>query len=240
MEQFIFDTKNRKKDPVYRDIIVLNGDEHFHLARVLRIKVGSRIFVTDANGTTCLCLVRRIERDKSVCEVIEEYSGLNSSLRNFCIAAAVLKPVSKLEFAIEKCTELGVAQILLFNSERSKKVNLRLDRLQNIIVSAVKQSLQSKAPGLVFLKGLEEVVSHSHAFEEKIVFHEKADAMVYDYLLNLEKHKSVIAMVGPEGGFSDGEIDFLIGKGFKSFSLGKPRLRSETAMIKVASLLAVY
>jgi 16S rRNA (uracil1498-N3)-methyltransferase len=165
---------------------------------------------------------------------------LNSSLREFCIGLAVLKPISKLEFAIEKCTELGASRLMLFNSERSKDINLRFIRLNSVVRSAVKQSLQSKIPELAIAKRLEDVASQGYAYEEKIVLHEKSNDMVDDYLSGLKKRTSVIALVGPEGGFSGNEINFLIGKGFKSFSIGKSRLRSETATIKIASLLAVY
>ena len=165
---------------------------------------------------------------------------MNSSLRECCIGLSVLKPISKLEFAIEKCTELGASRLVLFNSERSKKANLRSDRLKSIVISAVKQSLQSKIPELAIEKDLENVASQSYVYEEKFVLHEKSNDMVNDYLLGLKKSSSVIALVGPEGGFSDAEVDFLIGKGFKSFSVGKSRLKSETAAIKIASLLAVY
>ncbi|MFZ1081387.1 MAG: RsmE family RNA methyltransferase [Candidatus Kryptoniota bacterium] len=240
MEQFIFGIENRARNSEGDDIITIDGNEHFHLARVLRLKVGEKIFATDGIGTTCLCIVRRIEKGKSICEVIEEYHNLNSSLRECCIGLSVLKPISKLEFAIEKCTELGASRLVLFNSERSKKASLRSDRLKSIVISAVKQSLQSKIPELAIEKDLENVASQSYVYEEKFVLHEKSNDMVNDYLLGLKKSSSVIALVGPEGGFSDAEVDFLIGKGFKSFSVGKSRLKSETAAIKIASLLAVY
>lgn len=247
MEQFIFEIENRIRNSGRRldslsgkDLIMIKGDEHFHLARVLRMKVGEKIFAADGNGTTCLCIVKRIEKQESTCEVVEEYHNLNLSLREFCIGMAVLKPISKLEFAIEKCTELGASRIVLFNSERSKNVNLRFDRLQSIVKSAVKQSLQSKIPELAIVKNFEEVASHSYAYEEKFVLHEKSNTMVDDHLSKMNKTNSVIALVGPEGGFLESEIEFLVGKGLKSVSLGKSRLRSETAAIKIASLLAVY
>ncbi len=240
MEQFIFQIENRASNSDHVDMITITGDEHFHLARVLRVRVTEKVLATDGNGTTCLCIVRQIEKDKLTCEVIEEYHDLNASLREFCIGLAVLKPVSKLEFAIEKCTELGTARLMLFNAERSKVVNIRSDRLNSVVISAVKQSLQSRIPELAIEKNLEDVASKSFVYQEKLVLHEKAGDTINDHLSRLTKTASVIAMIGPEGGFSENEIEFLAGEGFKSLSIGKSRLRSETAAVKIASLLAVY
>jgi 16S rRNA (uracil1498-N3)-methyltransferase len=240
MEQFIFESGNRARNSNGEDIIVIKGEEHFHLSRVLRTKVGDKILATDGKGVTCLCAVLHIGKDASTCKVVEEFRGMNSSRRNFCIGIAVLKPPSKIEFALEKCTELGARSFLLFNTERSEKVSLRLERLTGIARSAVKQSLQSIIPELAILKKLEEAAALSRAYEEKFVLHEKSDRSVEGYLSILSPETSVVALVGPEGGFSGKEIDFLNGEGFRSASVGKSRLRSETAAIKIASLLAAY
>ncbi len=240
MEQFIFEIGNRRKVPGGVDTITLKGEEHFHLSRVLRARPNDKVLATDGKGTTCLCIVQSIETDRSTCKVIEEYRELNSSLREFCIGMAVLKPVSKLELAIEKCTELGARGFLLFNSERTERVSLRTERVAGIIRSAVKQSLQSIIPEFAVLKNVEEVVSRSHVYKNKFVLHERSKDILDEYLSSTKKDSSAIALVGPEGGFSEEEITFLIGQGFKSVCVGKSRLRSETAAIKIASLLAEY
>ncbi len=240
MEQFIFETGDRGEEGKGDRAIVIKGDENFHLARVLRVKVGDRIFATDGKGTTYLCALRQIGKDKSVCDVIEEYHNLNCSLREFCIGISLLKPMSKLELAIEKCTELGARKFVLFNSERTEKVNPRPGRLQSIVKSAVKQSLQSQFPDLIIVKDLEAVLHNSSAYSEKFVLHEKSNEKISDYISHVPTDSPAVALIGPEGGFSDREIDFLAGSGFKTLSLGLSRLRSETAAIKMASLLAAY
>lgn len=240
MEQFIFSPENRSRNSAGEDVIAIKGEEHFHLSRVLRVRIGENIFASDGNGLTCLCVIQHIGKDTSTCRVVEEFLEMNSSRRQFCIGMAVLKPVSKLEFAIEKCTELGARSFMLFNTERSEKVSLRIERLTGIVRSAVKQSLQSIIPELAIGKNLEEVSVRSHVYEEKFVLHEKSNRFVNEYLSKLNAETSAIALVGPEGGFSEKEIDFLNDKGFKSVSVGKSRLRSETASIKIASLLATY
>jgi len=270
MEQFFFEPENRAIISTGVDTIAIKGEEHFHLSRVLRAKIGEKIFATDGKGVTCLCEIRQIGKDTSTCKVVQEFRNMNSSRRPFCIGMAVLKPVSKLEFAIEKCTELGARNFMLFNTERSERVSLRIERLTDIVRSAVKQSLQSIIPELAIAKNLsewildesaygivkscstnlpygivdrysgEEVAMQSRVYEEKFVLHEKSDHAVEEYLSKLSSETSVIALIGPEGGFSEKEIDFLNDKGFKSVSVGKSRLRSETAAIKIASMLAAY
>ena len=240
MEQFIFDDRNFSLMQNGKSILVIEGDEHFHLSRVLRVRVGDRILATNGKGATCLCVVTVMEKSRSVCEVLEKYDRLNCSVRSFRIGLAFLKPVSKMEMAVEKCTELGASGFVLFNTERSERTNPRLDRLQAIIKSAVKQSLQSRFPDLSIAEDLEKVVAGNVSFEEKIVLHEKAEEILDPGSLLPFVSKSVIALVGPEGGFSENEIALLKGNGYRSYSLGKARLRSETAAMKVASLLAAY
>jgi len=240
MEQFIFAPGNRKRYADGRDVIRIEGEEHFHLSRVLRAKVGDKVLATDGRGVTCLCVIQQIGEEASTCTVAEEFHEMNSSRRRFSIGMTPLKPVSKLEFAIEKCTELGARKFLLFNTERSERVNLRAQRMAGIMRSAVKQSLQSIIPELSIAQDLGEVPAQSGDYELKFVLHEKSDIMIGEYLSKINANSSAIALVGPEGGFSEKEIGILTQEGFKSVSVGKSRLRSETAAIKAASLLALY
>ncbi|MCL5021344.1 MAG: 16S rRNA (uracil(1498)-N(3))-methyltransferase [Bacteroidetes bacterium] len=240
MEQFIFKEENFSRDSAGARSVVIDGDENFHLSRVLRVRQGEKILATDGSGKTLMCVVTSVGKDNSVCEVIEEYDDLNSPPRAFCIAMALLKPVSKLETALEKCTELGARRFLLFNCERSENARPRLDRMQGIVKAAVKQSLRSRIPEVVLVRNLEEAAADGRSFEMKLVLHEKSENMVSARISQMNREKSVIALIGPEGGFSDDEITFLIANGYESFSLGKGRLRSETAAIAIATLLSEY
>ncbi len=240
MEQFIYRDENVSLDATGKRSVFIDGDEHFHLSRVLRIRTGEEVLVTNGAGKTLLCVVRSVGKDRTVCEVVREHDNLNSPRREFCIAVSLLKPVSKLETAVEKCTELGAAGFLLFKSERTETVRPRLDRLEGIVRSAVKQSLRCRIPVLTFVENLGEAAAKGRSYDEKIVLHEKSENMISSHLSRMDAESSVIAMIGPEGGFSEAEIAFLNGNGYRSLSLGKARLRSETAAITIASLLSVY
>ncbi len=240
MEQFIYEDGNLSIREDGKEVLAIDGDEHFHLARVLRVRIGEKILATNGAGTTCLCVVAVIEKSRTVCEVTERIAGLNSSRRKYCIGLAFLRPFSKVELALEKCTELGTSRFVLFNSERSEKANPRPDRLRVIIRSAVKQSLQSRFPDLSISEDLKSLVNENPDYDEKIVLHEKSDEVIEPAALSSTVNRSYISLVGPEGGFSESEIEFLRDNGYRTFSLGKARLRSETAAIKAASLLAAY
>ncbi len=238
MEQFIYKDENLSTEAGGKRNVVIDGDEHFHLSRVLRVRPGEKILVTNGAGKTLMCIVSTIVKSSTVCEVVEEYSDFNLSPREFCIAMALLKPMSKLEIALEKCTELGTRRFLLFNSERSESAKPRLKRLQTIVRSAVKQSLRSRIPELTFVENLELAAADGRSFEDKLVLHEKSGNMIGDYVHRMKKERSAIALIGPEGGFSENEIAFLTENGYESLCLGGARLRSETAAITVASLFS--
>jgi len=106
MEQFIFRSENLSAESG-KKYVIIDGDEHFHLSRVLRLKIGEKILATDGRGSTMMCAVVSVGKVESRCEVIEEYADLNTPRTRFCMAMALLKPMSKLEFALEKCTNLA-------------------------------------------------------------------------------------------------------------------------------------
>lgn len=239
MEQFLFRDENLSGEAGKRTLVI-DGEESFHLFKVLRTRAGENILATNGAGKTLLCVVTTAGKDRTVCEVVEEYDDLNTPRREFCIAMALLKPMSKVETALEKCTELGARRFLLFYSERSESGKPRVERLQTIIKSAVKQSLRSRIPELVIVKDLENAAQHGRIYDARAAMHEKAEESFTGRLHRMENGGSAIAMIGPEGGFSETEIAFLIENGYESLSLGKGRLRSETAAIAVATLLSTY
>jgi 16S rRNA (uracil1498-N3)-methyltransferase len=237
MEQFIFREENVSNAADGKTVVLIDGDEHFHLSRVLRVRVGEKILATDGAGKTFLCVVNEIGKNVSVCGVVERYDDLNSARRNFCIAISLLKPMSKVENALEKCTELGAAGFLLFKSERTETPSARLDRLHGIVKSAMKQSLRSHLPALQYVESLEAAAAAGRSYDEKIVLHERSKEMAAGHLIHLSPDRSAVAFIGPEGGFSENEISFLHESGYGDFSLGEARLRSETAAITIASFL---
>ncbi len=240
MEQFIFSGDDVTTEPDGRKLVAVEGSENFHLLRVLRLRIGDTLLATDGQGRTFLCVLKEASRERSVCEAVQEYHDLNISVRDYCIGLSILKPVSKVELAIEKCTELGARRFLLFYSERSEKTKLRMDRLQAVVKSAVKQSLQSRIPEIRVAKNIDEVSAHAAGYEQRFVLHEKSSEKFEVHLSGLNAPRTTMALIGPEGGFADSEIELLTDNGFMSCSLGSPRLRSETAAIKAASLLSVY
>jgi len=239
MEEFLFRIETLTTDTTGHRVLSIDGEEHFHLCRVLRFKVGDQVLATDGMGTAFLCAIMSMNQKRTLCRVISTIENLNAGLRNYRIGIAMLKPFSKVELALEKCTEIGAESFIVFNCERSGKSLPRLDRLNSILRSATKQSLQSRVPRVEFRNSVEDLVS-SNLFSRRIVLHEKSDQDAAEFLTVIGRREPVVALIGPEGGFTDSEVSFLKKNAFVELSLGKSRLRSETAAIKIASLLSVY
>jgi 16S rRNA (uracil1498-N3)-methyltransferase len=140
----------------------------------------------------------------------------------------IIKKRDRLEFAVEKAVELGVFEIALFRSERTVKENVRMDRLESIAVSAMKQSLRAWLPEITFYRSFDALLN---SYSDCTVFaaHEKIDSA--DKTITTGDSDKNLLLVGPEGGFSANEIEKLKSRNVKLLSLGRNRLRTETAAL---------
>lgn len=240
MEEFIVEDIKAIDEARKSGSITISGEEHFHLFRVLRMRRGEKILVTDGRGLTFKCEIERITNSETHARVINHEMWLNASRREYAIAISFLSQMVRLEFALEKCTELGAREFTLFSSNRCERRTVRIDRLNKIVRSAVKQSLQSYIPVISIANDLVSLEQMTRKYELRFVLDAGAEERLDEQLKCVPVHQSVIAVIGPEGGLSEGEVDFFVKAGFKCMSLGNSRLRSETAAIKASSLLAVY
>ncbi|MGC8595777.1 MAG: RsmE family RNA methyltransferase [Candidatus Kryptoniota bacterium] len=240
MEEFIVEDKESLEGAYKTGKIIISGEEHFHLSRVLRMRRGEKILVTDGRGLTFRCEVESITGSHTIARIINFERWLNASKREYAIAIAFLSTASKLEFALEKCTELGAREFVIFKSERSEGNRVRVDRLSRIIRSAVKQSLQCYIPVIHIADNLSSVRKISDSYKLRFVMDAAAGEKLDEKIKQLPPEQSVIAVIGPEGGLTEHEVGFFDLAGFERLSLGNSRLRSETAAIKTSSLLAVY
>ncbi|MEX0927770.1 MAG: RsmE family RNA methyltransferase [Balneolales bacterium] len=209
--------------------LTITGDEARHVIRVLRFKTGDPITVTDGKGNR---YEGRIESSAShhISVSIENHSS-EAKPYDLILALGIIKNRQRLEFAVEKAVELGATEVILFKSTHSERQKVNLDRLQAIALSAMKQSLRSYLPPVVFKKSLGDAIS-GHSSHDLIVGHEKQKSRSPAFF---ELNKNHLVLIGPEGGFSDEEIHFLTEKRAAIVSLGKYRLRSETAAAALLS-----
>ncbi len=206
----------------------LNEEESLHCARVLRKRVGDEITIIDGKGMMCSATLLTVNKKR--CEVEMKKIIREDEKKDFHlhIAIAPTKNISRIEWFLEKATEIGIDEITPILCEHSERKTVRLDRLQKIVLSATKQSLKATLPKLNeplhFSKFVENELFGNRKF---IAWCEHDDQ---DHLKdNYQPGGNVTILVGPEGGFSLPEVELAKKQGFIPVSLGKSRLRTETA-----------
>lgn len=209
--------------------ITLAGDEFKHAVKVMRHKPGDELYVTNGYGEIFLCEVKLVEKDIIKLEVIKTFPYKNN-LVNIYFCLPKLKNPDRLEFALEKCTELGITNFIIFESERTVSRSSKLERWNKIVLSAMKQSLRSFLPEILEIKSLSIVKDYPG---EKIIFEQSAGTYFNNFKIDLVR--KYFFLFGPEGGFSDEELRLFDDS--KIYKLAENRLRSETAIIKCASML---
>jgi len=214
--------------------VTLEGEEHHHLAKVLRKKVGDEIYVVDGKGRGYRVTLNAISRSTAEGEIQETHDRWKEPCIDVKLAIALLKNPSRLDFLVEKCTELGVREFIPMTTERTIVSRVHLERLQKIALAAMKQSGRSFLPTIGRVQGFADVLAYLEDCDEKFIPHEKAVSSLAEYTC-VEVGKQIGVLIGPEGGFTDEEIRAAMGCGFKPVWLGPRRLRSETAAIAVVS-----
>jgi 16S rRNA (uracil1498-N3)-methyltransferase len=217
---------------IYNDEINISGDEYKHCIKVMRHSVNDDLYITDGKGKIYKTRIEKIISSKSIltASVKEVFSNKNK-LENITFFIPKLRSSERLEFALEKCTELGIVHFIVFDSSKAIHKSNRLERWNKILLSAMKQSLLSYLPDLKIIPSLEEI---KNLEAEKIVLEQTATKHIKD--LNIEKQKKYFFIFGPEGGLSNEEME-LFNEGSK-FKLADNRLRTETAIIKCAAIIS--
>jgi len=212
--------------------IELLEQEAHHASRVLRYNEGEAITVVDGRGNWYEGSILRINRN-SVLIDIEDHKTKENQVKNLVLGLSIIKNRNRLEFAVEKAVELGASEIVLYQSINTEKSKVRTNRLESIVLSAMKQSLRAKLPAIKRLHSLEELMMEYPDFQY-LIAHEKKEGesgVPNEY----KSRDDIMLLVGPEGGFTDNEIEMVKGRGGDVISLGSNRLRAETAAITFLS-----
>ena len=225
--------------PITEDNIVsLDADTAKHIWQVLRMKEGENIILTDGKGTVAEGEIHIAERHK--CNVSIKsitHNQRKSKVLHLCVGFT--KNNSRNEWLLEKATELGVGSIIPIASSRSEKVHIRYDRWERILQSAILQSKQDFLPELSNIMPLETVLKQYSEVPQKLVAHCIDDTKRTPLSGMLKQDKDAILLIGPEGDFTQDEVNLCIEHGFQPVSLGAQRLRTETAAIAAAAYFNV-
>ncbi|SFI75210.1 16S rRNA (uracil1498-N3)-methyltransferase [Kaistella treverensis] len=212
--------------------VKINEEEQTHILKVLRMCSGEQIFVTDGKGNLAKGNLV-LEGKKVLLDVLEIQQNLPEFSPKLHIAIAPTKNIDRIEFFVEKATEMGISEITILQTEKTERKNLNIEKLRKQSISASKQSLRFHFPVINDLTKFSDFIKEIDA-EKAFVAHcnENLERIELQKILPLEQ---VIFLIGPEGDFSDNEISQLAEKGVKAVSLGNQRLRTETAGIFVAA-----
>ena len=217
--------------------IVLTNQEHAHLSKVLRKSNGDLINVTDGLGYIYKCRIDEIVKGSTTLSVLNSYND-NIEYPQLTIAISITKKISRFEWFLEKATEIGVYSIIPIISQHSEKSRLNFDRCTKILVSAMKQSLRTRLPILNAPIGFNDYIKRTAEIDKKFIATCKANNSV---LLKHELKKGLSAeiLIGPEGGFSEKEINNAKNTNFTPISLGQSRLRTETAGVSACMIFSI-
>jgi 16S rRNA (uracil1498-N3)-methyltransferase len=207
--------------------ITLANDEFKHCCKVMRNSIGDVIYITDGKGNIYQTKIENIEKNSLYGKILELISYKNE-LKNIFFCIPKLKNPDRLKYALEKCVELGITNFILFESKRTIGKVKNIERLNKILIAAMKQSLHASLP-IVETASLESIINNNGT---KILFVQGSENQ-FTFKNNFSN--TYYFLFGPEGGFENWEIK-MIGSSNR-FALSNHRLRSETAVIKVASLL---
>lgn len=219
---------------------VFEKDESRHIYRVLRKQVGDSIHITNGKGMLFTAEISSITDKK--CEVEIVYAEEKNLHRNYhlSIAVAPTKNINRMEWLVEKATEIGINQIIPIRTKHSERKQLKSERLTKISISALKQSLQFHVPEIQEMMPFSNFITSDFVKKTQQKYIAVCDQVVEEkrnqYLFDLLKPNSdILVLIGPEGGFIKEEIALAIENAFKPVSLGTQRLRTETAALLVVT-----
>ncbi len=212
--------------------VKINEDEQQHIVKVLRMREGEEIYITDGNGN--LAKGNLVFEGKKVSlNVTEIKENLPEFSPKLHIAIAPTKNIDRIEFFVEKATEMAISEITILHTEKTERKNLNIDKLRKQAIAASKQSLRFHFPKINDITKLSDFIKNVNA-ETTFVAHCDA-SFERTEISKIQNVENLTFLIGPEGDFAEKEIKLLAEKGIKAVSLGNQRLRTETAGIFVAA-----
>ena len=213
--------------------ILVNENDTRHIIKSYRRDIGDILNFTNGNGLLAECKI--IEKGKKIKVKIVKLSKKKPSKVSIHIAISPLKNPSRFEWFVEKATEIGINEITPIITEFTEKKKVNIERLGRIIISSMKQSNQCYKP---IINDVEDYLSFiSKNNDEKIMANMKTENQLKKDFI---KSDNICLMIGPEGGFSDREIIHALESNVKEITLGKNRLRTETAAIYSISVIKSF
>lgn len=217
-----------------QETATLNEEESQHCIKVLRQQVGDQVILFDGNGTEAQATIIDYQK-KRVSLKINEERFFEPDPYFLHVAIAPTKQNDRIEWFLEKSTEFGIHKITFITTMHSERTTINLDRFKKIVLSAAKQSKAVYLPTLEDQISFKKWISLDHTETNKLIATLIGETKTIQF--NELKNEKVVALIGPEGGFSQQEVEHAIDQNFTAVNLGKKRLRTETAGLFFSSSL---
>lgn len=235
---------------IKENTVTISGDDFHHIARVMRMAPGERIITVKGNGMAAVTEISELTDDAVIGTVIE-WKNEEKELPVRVVIASGLPKGDKLEYIVQKGTELGAAEFIPFIAARSvvkwdhKKVEKKVDRLQKIAKEAAEQSHRTIVPAIKEPMTADQLAGYAAGFDHKLIaFEEEAKrgetSVLASVLKDISAGQSIFFVFGPEGGLADKEIEKLSAAGFVACGLGPRILRTETAPLYALSAVSYH
>ncbi|WP_042355007.1 16S rRNA (uracil(1498)-N(3))-methyltransferase [Bacillus rubiinfantis] len=229
---------------------VIAGDDYYHIVKVMRMQINDSIICVDIEGKQALCKLAEITDESVVADVVQ-WKDEDTELPISVTIASGLPKGDKLEWIIQKGTELGAHRFMPFSAARSivkwdeKKAAKRLDRWQKIAKEAAEQSHRSIVPEITGPLSLEAMLVKSKEYHYKLAAYEEESrsgetANFASVLSQIKSGDSLLLVFGPEGGIADKEVELLKNHGFILCGLGPRILRTETAPLYTLAAISYH
>ena len=213
----------------------LPEEEAKHCLRVLRLTSGDRITLTDGSGNFYEGEINVSSNKHCDVHILEtRYQGPLWE-GHLHIALAPTKNMDRIEWVVEKMTEIGIDEISFLNCRYSERKVIKTDRIHKIVVSAIKQSLKARLPIVNEMADFNSFVSQNFTGQKFIAHCYEEDKKLLKDII--KKGEDAVVLVGPEGDFSEEEVKTAIGYGFVPISLWPSRLRTETAALVACDIM---
>ena len=225
--------------------VPLPPEEAAHAIRVLRLGVGDEVFLVDGRGSRSRATLETVTKRGVIVRVTETVLEAPALPWKVTVAAALLKNSGRYETMLEKVAELGAARVVPMLTRRTEQRRIREDRARKILVGALKQSGSAYLTDFGPVTSLADLLASREEGDLGIICHETAPEssrmaghVSHSWTAAADDERKIIVLVGPEGGFTDEEVQQAEAAGFITTWLGSGRLRAETASIVAVAAIA--
>jgi 16S rRNA (uracil1498-N3)-methyltransferase len=215
--------------------LLLNEDESRHCAQVLRLKTGDIIHITNGLGSLFTAELIEVNHKKCLITITSETKHPKEADYSLHLAIAPTKNMDRMEWFLEKAVELGIDEVTPIICARSERKEIKIERMNKVVISAMKQSLKYHLPIINEAISFNQFMAKEHHSQNFICYGESAPSHNLSTFKTNKTHN--LFLIGPEGDFTPSEIENALKKGYRPLNLGNSRLRTETAALHVVSIV---